>query len=670
LRAGRNVLAAVVWNFAEHAPMAQQTSETAFVLQGNGEAEKTVNTGPDWKSFRNPAYQPIPVTHGEMRGYFVAGPGERVAADQYPWGWQTPEFDDSRWTEARVLSPAAAREARDAPSRWMLVARNIPMMEESPERPLVVRGAGSLPLTVAPHSKKRLLLDQSYLTTGYPELAVTGGKGGSVSLRYAEALYLRRGRGKGNRNEVEGKEFIGYKDVFLTDGKPGRSYRPLWWRTWRYIELMVETGNEPLTVDSLRGIYTGYPFVRRARFDAGSERLQKLLDTGWRTARLCAHETYMDCPYYEQLQYAGDTRIQALVSLYMSGDARLMRNAIALLNDSRTAEGATYSRAPSRLQQYIPPFSLWWIGMVHDYWMYEDDPQFVREMLPGVRAVLSFFDAYRRPEGGVTRLPWWNFVDWVDQWKNGVPPGLESGASAPVDLQLLLAYGWAARMEDALGSAIIAAENRRAENLLKGSIRPRYWDAGRRLYADDEPKTAFSQHTNALAILAGVEAGAPARDLIDRVLKDHSLAQCSIYFRHYLHSAVIAAGRGDSYLDLLGPWDTMLERGLTTWAEKEDPTRSDCHAWGASPNIELFRTVLGIDSAAPGFRQVLIRPHPGTLRKVSGAIPHPQGEIAVALEVTGGRLKAEVVLPAGVTGEFEWNGARRPLEGGRQRVAF
>ena len=104
----------------------------------------------------------------------------------------------------------------------------------------------------------------------------------------------------------------------------------------------------------------------------------------------------MDCPYYEQLQYAGDTRIQALVSLYMSGDDRLVRNAIAQLNDSRTPEGATYSRAPSRLQQYIPPFSLWWIGMVHDFWTYRDDPQFVREMLPGVRQVLTFFSRYQR----------------------------------------------------------------------------------------------------------------------------------------------------------------------------------------------------------------------------------------------------------------------------------
>jgi alpha-L-rhamnosidase len=71
------------------------------------------------------------------------------------------------------------------------------------------------------------------------------------------------------------------------------------------------------------------------------------------------------------------------------------------------------------------------------------------------------------------------------------------------------------------------------------------------------------------------------------VAGDQSLVQCSIYFRHYLHSAMNKAGAGDRYLDMLGPGARMLDRGLTTWAETADPTRSDCHAWGASPNYVL-----------------------------------------------------------------------------------
>ena len=183
---------------------------------------------------------------------------------------------------------------------------------------------------------------------GYPELELW--VPWTVDLRYAEALFLGpTGNDKGHRDEVAGKTFAGYGDQFLPDGGARRLFRPLWWRTFRYIELTIETAADPMVVHDIRSVYTGYPFVPTARFTAGRADLERMMAVGWHTARLCAHETYMDCPYYEQLQYAGDTRIQALVSYYMTGDGRLARQAIAALDASRTSEGLTFSRAPSRL---------------------------------------------------------------------------------------------------------------------------------------------------------------------------------------------------------------------------------------------------------------------------------------------------------------------------------
>src|SRR5213079_1401444 len=95
--------------------------------------------GPNWKCARSRAYQPIPDTGAEARGYYVSGPGDRVAAAAYPWGWESRDFDDSGWSAAAVVSPAAGREARDVHSRWMLVPRTIPAMEERPEAPMKVR---------------------------------------------------------------------------------------------------------------------------------------------------------------------------------------------------------------------------------------------------------------------------------------------------------------------------------------------------------------------------------------------------------------------------------------------------------------------------------------------------------------------------------------------------
>ena len=64
--------------------------------------------------------------------------------------------------------------------------------------------------------------------------------------------------------------------------------------------------------------------------------------------------------------------------------------------------------------------------------------------------------------------------------------------------------------------------------------------------------------------------------------------------------------------------------GIDTWAEMPEPSRSDCHAWGASPNIRVYRILLGIDSDAPGLgRYGSLRL--GKLKEVSGTIPHPLG---------------------------------------------
>jgi hypothetical protein len=688
LTSGRNVIAALVWNFGEFAPEAQVTHRTAFLLQGASDRERLIDTNTQWKCFANRAYRPLHYSHAQMRGYFVAGPCDNVDGASYPWGWEQPDFEDGGWA-AGQSDPrwgAALRESIDAPNRWLLVARDLPLMEERTERLAAVRRSSGVtvpwqfprepaPFTVAANSRARLLLDQAHLTTAYPELVVSGGAGAVIRVGYAEALFVDAAKGleKGNRNEIEGKTFVGYYDSFTSDGGARRRYRPLWWRTYRYIDLDIETKAEPLTVDDFSGVYTGYPFQRKATFDAGSERLVRMLDVGWRTARLCAHETYMDCPYYEQLQYAGDTRIQALVSYYNAGDPRLAKNAIAQLNQSRTAEGATMSRAPTRQQQYIPPFSLWWIGMVHDYWRYVDDSAFVRDMLPGVRAVLGFFACHQKPNGMLAGLPWWNFVDWA--WTNrGIPPTSTDGSSACFDLQLLLALDWAAELEEALGSKPRAAEHRASAATLRATVKELYWDASRMLLADTPvaglkpgaTMTEFSQHANALAVLARVVEGEEARALVNRTLADSSFTQCTLYFRHYLHSAVNQVGEGDRYLNLLGEWDKMLERGLSTWAEKPEPTRSDCHAWSASPSYEIFRTVLGIDSAGAGFRRVVIRPFLGELTRASGSIPHPAGQLSVSLSLQpDGKLSADVTLPEGVQGEFDWRGWRRPLPSGR-----
>jgi hypothetical protein len=108
---------------------------------------------------------------------------------------------------------------------------------------------------------------------------------------------------------------------------------------------------------------------------------------------------------------------------------------------------------------------------------------------------------------------------------------------------------------------------------------------------------------------------------------------------------------------------------LTTWAEQPEPSRSDCHAWSSSPNIEFFRILLGVDSDAPGFKKIQISPSLCGLKEVSGTMPHPDGSISAAYKIDKkGKLTAILTLPQGTSGTFVWKGKEYGLKEGKQEI--
>jgi alpha-L-rhamnosidase len=683
LHEGTNVIAAQVLSYGELAPYAIEGKRTGLLIQGDSEGEQIVNTNDTWRVTRDRSRTP---NRFSMPTYIVVGPGDRFDAAAHPWGWSEAGFNAADWSAPRLTGLGNPYGRGTDISHW-LMPRSIPLMEETQVRFASVRRTdgieaptgflkGDSPLKIPAQTRATLLLDNGVETNAFPQLLVSGGKGSRMRMVYAEALIDEMGV-KGNRDEVEGRRITGVADEFLPDGGQQRLFTTLAFRTYRYVQLEIETVDEALHIEDIHGVFTGYPFEERGSFKSDDAELAKIWEVGWRTARLCAIETYVDCPYYEQLQYVGDTRIQALISLYVSGDDRLMRYAIELYDRSRLAEGLTQSRYPSIVPQVINTFSLFWIDMVHDYWMHRPDEAFVRERLAGVEAVLGWFERRVDPETGMLGpLAYWTFVDWTNEWPwdnargtGGDPPGAHDGGSAIVSLQLAGTLMRAAELFRAYEREDLANRCEERASSLIDAVREKCWDSERRMFADTPEKKSFSQHANTFAVLAGAVEGDEATDLVRRMVADKTLVQASTYFRFYVLRAMKATGLGEEYLAQLGPWRTMLDLGLTTFAEKPDPTRSDCHAWSSSPVYELLATVCGVESASPGFATVRIEPHLGHLTRAEGVVPHPNGEIRVAYELEGAALKARITLPDGVSGTLRWQGKQLPLREGEQTMA-
>ncbi len=688
LHSGRNILAATIWNYGTRAPVAQMSDRTGFMLQGDTPAEEIANTDKSWLVLEDKGRRLAALN--DARGYYAAGPAERVDGRLTIWDWDADNISNaSQWHNAITIGRAATREAQDADNNWELVQDQLPPMEHrlvEAGKPVRVEGLNAAPtfpaqpLEVPANTHLTLLLDNSVLQTAYPDLTITGGRDADIRLTYSEALYDTNGQ-KGNRNEITGRHIEGVSDEFISDGGNHRSYQPLWWRTWRYLQIDVTTKDQPLRLESLRGWFNAYPFQQKASIDGDIPDLKKLWDTGWRTARLCAHETYMDAPYWEQLQYVGDTRIQALISYADTGDSRLARQAINNIEASIVPEGITQSRYPSRLPQFIPTFSLLWVDMLHDYWMYVDDEALVRETLPRTRGVIDWYTAHLRPDGLMGRVRWWEFGDWTSGYRDGVPPQEADGGSAFLTLQFIEALHDAWALESHFGSKERAENYQAMIQKSSEALNRLCWDARYGLYADTPAKKSYSQQVNVLAVWQDVAPRDQQQKILERILASQEnqsvqveghevppLSAMSYYFRFYLARALEHSGLADRYLDQLGPWRNMLQLGLSTWAEQPEPTRSDCHAWSASPNYDLLTVVAGIHPTSPGFRTVRIEPHLGKLTHLDAVMPNANGDIRVSYRLQSSRWTAQVSLPPGLTGELVWAGKSYSLRPGEQTV--
>src|SRR6266852_1738397 len=688
LRAGTNVLAATVWNFGEQSAIAQMSDRAGFLLQGDTATEQAADTNETWEAEQEKGITVTAPSGLPPYTYFAGEPSERIDAAGFDWLWNVDASDsaNTHWKKAAAIGKASSRGQSFPSTKWELIPDALPhmAMELAPVG-RVVRATGidvpsqfpERPFLMPAHTRASILIDTTHLTTAYPELTVSGGAGSTIRVTYAEALYGGKGN-KGNRNEIAGKHIVGLSDEFLPDG-PARTFVPLAWKTWRFLQLDIATAKEALQVDRLRSWFTAFPFEQRGRFESDDSSLARIWEIGWRTARLDAHDTYMDTPYWERLQYVGDTRIQALISYTVAGDDRLARQAIQAINDSRIPDGITQSRYPSSLPQYIPTFSLLWIGMVHDYWLYRNDTDFVRAQLAGTRTVLDWFLQHQRADGLLQRLPWWVFVDWSEDFQAGEPPQDADGGSSIITLQLIEALRYASELEDIYGHRPRAEMYRQAADRASTGIRKACWNQKYGLLADTPAQTHFSQHANILGIWLDVIPQPQQKRALTKLLSvsdtrfksDSTLppmSQATYYFRFYLSRALQHAGMGQEYIPLLQPWRDMLALGLTTWAEQPEPTRSDSHAWSAHPNYDLLTIVAGIRPASSGFRRATIEPKLGTLKHVSATMAHPDGEIKVEYATRNGGVEARVSLPAGISGTMLWQGKKYPLHEGAQNI--
>ena len=690
---GKHRLEATVWWAGDHAPTQRLTVRKGFILKGEGALDSLISTGAaPWQVQNRTGFeclgihhesvpcQPFDDTLSDLRNMeaqpFVAA--VTVAPGLEADNWRRRQIAGAQWQffparldeqRRRMRRGGGIRAAWDTfPERPFRVDADAANPEDWKAFGNLIAGQGGL--EVPAHTRLTFLWDLDDYVCGYDQLHVSGGRDARIRWCWDESLFVQedcRNR-KGNRDEVVNKWFRGCADTFILDGAEDRRIQSVWWRSGRYILLSVETGDEALTIHDMHILATGYPMDFEGQFEADIHRLPELKQMCLRGLQNSSHDTYLDCPYYEQRMFVGDSRTEALTTYAVQRDRRLPRRSVELFDFSRSANpaGLTTARYPCREHTGISTFSMIWIWMAHDYYYWADDIDFVRQRLTGIRAVLNAFTPFRGDGGLLTNLPGRNFIEGV--FPKGDPPGAMTSVSAAVNTLYLNVLQRAAELDRDLGNAHIAAFFEEQFEQTRASLLSRFWNEDRKCLADDPEHQHFSEHTLALSILGDILSEEQREATLECLLAAPDLRRCRGYFRHYLFDALYRMGNGQAIIDRFDEWYRYLDAGLKTTPEGGiEHVRSDCHGWAAHPIFHMFASLAGIRPDAPGFRRVCIAPLPGSLPELSAVMPHPHGEVRCRLDFRDG-CRGAISLPAGVAGRFVWQGREKQLEPGENAV--
>lgn len=677
LHQGENTLAAVVLRYPQdhgngnHAVW--RMAKPGFYLESE---LKALSTSESWKAKllktvhihkANPFFEPLCIS-------------EDAVGDPETAGWYRTDYDDWDWAQAYEYGDREL--SRSIPPRFM-TKRPIPLLYETPRKfdktfclrqsafskedwDRMLKGGS---LQIPPHQKERVEISAGELTTGYLHLLLSGGKGAKIAIVCSESY----GHVKPSETGIAFLDEVTKKDRcdcetgvlvhtmtdtygvagYGTAEKP-EEYEPFWFRTFRFIRLEIETVEEPLTLLGFGYRETGYPLEPVTEVTTSDESLRAIWEISLRTLRRCMHETYEDCPFFEQLQYAMDSRSEILFTYNVAADDRMSRRTMDDFFRSQRADGLINCCYPSYGPNVIPGFSIYYIMMIYDHMMYFGDKELVRKYLPAVDRILQFYRGFLGEDGlvqptsdGGMGKRYWSFVDWAPEWEAGVPGAIQKGPATFESLIYCMGLQYGAQLAEYLGFQELAGEYLDRAEQLKTAIRKTCSDPDGML-RDGPAVKEYSQQVQVFGILTGVLEGEKAREIFLRTLNE-KMAKCTVAMGYYLCRALEMTGLYDHMDTVWDIWREMIANHMTTCVESPGETaRSDCHAWSALILNELPAVTLGVQPAAPGYAAVRVKPVPGYLTHAEGRVLTPKGIIQVSWTLKDGRPDVKVEAPVGV----------------------
>ncbi|GAB2796266.1 glycoside hydrolase family 78 protein [Rhabdobacter roseus] len=550
-------------------------------------------------------------------------------------GWNTPDFDDTKWKNTTH---------RSAPSQQIVSQTLHP-----------IRNVEAIPAqSVKKLNDTTYVFDLGRNIAGISQISVQGPAGTTLRLKHGERLY---DNGRVDLSNID----VHYRptddadpfqtDIFILAGKGEERFMPRFnYKGFQYVEV---TSSQPLslTQESLKGyfMHSDVPPVGRVR--SSNPTLDKIW---WATnnaylSNLFGYPT--DCPQREKNGWTGDAHIAIETGLYNFDGITVYEKWMADHRDEQQPNGVLPAIIPTSGWGYHWANGPDWTSTIAlipwNIYLFYGDTQILRDNYDNIKRYVDYI--HQQSPGGLTA---WGLGDWVPV-KSKSPVELTSSAYYFVDARIL---AQAAKLLDK------PADHQKYTALaeqIKSAINAKYLDTSTGLYGSGlQTELSVPLHWG---LVPDEHQAAVAQNLARRVAADGYHLDVGLLGTKALLNALSENGHAETAYQLAAQetfpsWGWWIVNGATTlyenWPIDAKSDISMNHIMFGEIGAWFYKALGGIkpDPEQPGFKNILLEPHfVKGLNHFEASYLSPRGEVLSAWQRTELGITYRVVVPPNAT---------------------
>jgi alpha-L-rhamnosidase len=585
----------------------------------DGTSETIVSDG-TWKTANGP------ITYDSVFG------GEDFDARLETPGWDTPAFDAPGWEPARLVDAPAGRlvATNNDPVEVAETLRHVAMTEPEP-------GV--------------YVLDMGRTITGWGRLEVSGAAGTTITLRYGQKL-LPDGTVDYHNGWHGGRS---QTDRYILKGEGTEIWEPRFsFKSFRYLQ--VAGLPSPPEADTVVARSVHSAVASAGSFDS-SNALYDTFHEGMRRTTLGNLQGYPAVdPFYEKSGWTEDVFVAAQSMIYEFDMSRFFNEWLEDIRDSQLPDGHIPIIIPSPGWGYTSwgtPSPVWTAVYPIMAWrMYENygDRRLLAEHFPAIKKYID--REISLLQDGIVATEF--LGDYVSPGYFVPPEDTRLAGTAYVYRQLKLVTD----MAEVLGRPDAQYYRRRAE-FVRERFNATFLDEEKGHYETDSDP-GYRQTSNLLPLAFGMVPEGDEERVLESVVVDVRARGNHLDTGTLGTEVILPVLTENGYADVAHAianqrtypsWGHWYANGADTmWETWDLNPRSRAHFFLGTVDEWLFEDLAGIEAAAPGFKRIAIRPHPGEdLAKAKGRYVSVHGEIESEWEAEDGDFKLEVTIPVNTT---------------------